>query len=136
MCKFDDVAVLKVLPAGKNAAQQDRGVHRRDLGVPYSFARIDIGEVKEESPMRRQLLPKKYQCRDHPQSRILVGNEAALFRNADCTQAEASGRDTCDHAGVVNADVAAIFNQSGLRIGLLPEEQETAAFQIVQKLIV
>ena len=65
-----------------------------------------------------------------------MGDVAALFRNADCGQAKPGGRDACDDAGVVDADIAAIFDQSGLRIGLLPEEEETAAFQIVQKLII
>jgi hypothetical protein len=59
-----------------------------------------------------------------------------VFRDTDCGQAKAGRRDACNHAGVVYADVTSIFNQSGLRIGLLPEEEETAAFKIVQKLII
>ena len=136
MCQFDDVAILKVLAAGEDAAEQYCGVDRRDFGVPDSFAGIDVGEVIEESAMRRQLPPKKYERRDDAQARVLVGDVAALFCDADCGQAKTGGGDACDHAGVVDAHVAAVFDQSGLRIGLLPEEEETAAFKIVQKLII
>jgi len=87
-------AVLKVLAAGEDAAEQNCGIDRRDLGVPDSFAGIDVGEVKEESAMRRQLPPKKDEGRDDAQARILVGEEAALLRDADCGQAEAGGGHT------------------------------------------
>src|SRR5580692_6456003 len=102
MGKFDDVAILKVLAAGKDAAKQDCGVDRRDLGVPDSLACIDVREVKEKSAMRRQLPPQKYQSSDNPQTRVLMRDKTALFRNADCAQAKAGRRDARDHAGVVD----------------------------------
>src|ERR1700744_5458029 len=136
MGKLDDVAIMKVLAAGKNPAEQDGCINRRDFRVPYSFARIDIGKVKKESAMRRQLLPKKIERRNHAQACVTMGDEAAVFCNADCRQPKASGGNACHDAIVPRNDIAAIFNQSGLRIGLLPEEEESFAFKFVQKLII
>ena len=65
-----------------------------------------------------------------------MGDEAALFCNADCSQSKTSGGNACHDTGVLSAYIAAIFNQSGLRIGLLPEEEESFAFKIVQKLLI
>ena len=104
--------------------KQDSGIDRRDFRVPDSFAGIDVGEVIEKSAMRRQLSPKKYERRDDAQPRVLVGDKAAFFCDADGRQAEAGRRDAGDDAGVVAADIAAVFDQAGLRIGLLPEIEE------------
>ena len=137
MCEFDDVAILKVLAAGKDAAEQDRGIDGRDFGVPDSFAGIDVGEVIEESAMRRQLPPKKYECRNDAQARVLVGDEAALFCNADCGQAKTGGRDACDYAGVLDARTlqrSLINPVCGLACS--QKKRKAAAFQIVKKLII
>src|SRR5258708_18532398 len=136
MSKSDDVAISKVLAAGKNAAEQDCGIDGRDFRVPYSFAGIDIGKVKEEAAMRWQLLPKTIECRNHAQACILMRDETALFCNADCSQSKTGGRNACHDTGVRCAHVAAIFNQPGLRIGLLPEEEKSLVFKIFQKLLI
>src|SRR5271170_2208378 len=136
MSKLDDVAILKVLTAGENAAEQDCSIDGRDFGVPHSFAGIDIGKVKEESAMRWQLLPKKIQCRKNADTCVLMGDEAALFCNADCSQSKTGGCNAGHDTGVLCAHVAAIFDQSGLRIGLLPEEEEGFVFKIVQELLI
>src|ERR1700722_2552355 len=136
MSKLDDVAILKVLTAGKNAAEQDCSIDGRDFRVPYSFAGVDIGKVKEESAMCRQLLPKKIESRNNAQAGVLTGDQAALFCNADCSQSKTSGRDACHDTGVFYSHVAAIFNQPGLRIGLLPEEEEGSMFKFIQKLLI
>src|ERR1700722_2616013 len=127
---------MKVLAAGKNAAEQDCSIDGRDFRVPYSFARIDIGKVKEESAMRGQLLPKKIECRKNAQTCVLMGDEAALFCDADCSQSKTSGGNAGHDTGVLYAYVAAIFDQSCLRIGLLPEEEEGFVFKIVQELLI
>src|ERR1700678_4251499 len=97
MGQLDDLAIIKVPSAGKDTAKQDCGIDGRDFGVPYPFARIDVGKVIEESAMRRQRLPKKCERRTHAQARVLVGDEAALFCNADCGQAKTGGRNASDY---------------------------------------
>ena len=126
----------KVLAAGKNAAKQDCGIDRRDFRVPHSFPGIDVGKVIEESAMRRQCSPKKRERRQHAQASVLVGDEAALLRDADRSQAKAGGGDAGHDPRVRRARVAAVFNQARLRTGLLPEEEEIAAFKIVQELLI
>ena len=69
MCQLDDVAIRKVLAAGQDAAEQDGGVDRGDFGIPDPFAGVDVGEVIEESAMRRQLPPKKYEGVDSADGR-------------------------------------------------------------------
>jgi len=51
--------------------------------------------------------------------------KSALFCNADCRQSKASGGTDCHDAIVPRNYIAAIFISSGLRIGLLPEEEES-----------
>src|ERR1700733_13102091 len=136
MRKLDNVAIMKVLTAHEDAAEQDSRTDRRECRVPYSFARIDIGKVKKESAMGWQLFPKKIERRNHAEARVTMGDESALFCNADCSQSKTGGGNACHDAIVPRNDIAAIFNQSGLRIGLLPEEEESLAFKIVQKLII
>src|SRR5258707_179121 len=135
MRQLDNVAILKVPAAGKDPAKQNGGVHRRDFRVPDSFPGIDVGKVVEESAMRRQRVPKKSEGRNHAQASVLVRDEGALFCNADRRQAKAGGCNACHHAGVGCAGVAAVFNQAGLRAGLLPEEEEVTVFKVVQELL-
>ncbi len=59
MCQLDNVAILKVLAAGKDAAKQNGGIDGRDFRVPDSFPGIDVGKVVEESAMRRQRVAKE-----------------------------------------------------------------------------
>src|ERR1022692_853245 len=109
MGKLLDRFVLKVLEAGKYAAQQQRCIDRRSFRVPYSFARVDICKVKKKASMSRQLVPQKVQRRSHPRARVVIGNESPHRSDADCRQAKADRRDTCNNRGVFGADVAAIF---------------------------
>jgi hypothetical protein len=131
-----DVAIVEVLPAGKDAAEQDGGVDGGDLGVPDAFAGADVGEVIEEAAMRGQFLPEEDEGCEHALASFLMRDETALFRDADGGETEAGGGDAGDHAGVDDAHVAAVFDQSGLGIGLLPEVEEVGALEVVEKLII
>ena len=72
MCKLIDVSVLKILPAGENAAQQDGRVHRRNLGFPYPFAGVDVRKMIEESAMRGYFVPQERERLHNPQTRLSV----------------------------------------------------------------
>ena len=89
MRQLDDVAILKILPAGKDAAKQDRGIDRRDFRVPDSLPRVDVGKVIVEPAMRGQRSLKKGERRNHAQTRVLMRNEAARLGDADRRQAKA-----------------------------------------------
>src|ERR1700733_5585265 len=136
MGQLDNVAIFKVLAAGEDAAKQNRRIDGRDLRVPQSFAGIDVGKVIEESAMRGQSSPKKGEGRQHAQASVLEGDKAALFCNADGGQAETGGGDAAHHTRVVDARVAAVLDQAGLRVGLLPEVEKTGMFQLVQELFI
>ena len=89
-----DRLVVKMLAAGENAAEQYRGIDRRNLRVPHPFAGVDVGKVKEESAMCGQLVPQKRQALDYPQARLGMADEAALLSDANGRQAETGGCDT------------------------------------------
>ncbi len=135
MRQLDDVAIVKVPAAREYSAQQNGRIDRRYFRVPDSLPGIDVGKVIVESAMRWQRSPKEGERCYHPQARVLVGNEPALFGNAYRRQAKAgrgnAGHDTC----IRGACVAAVFNQAGLRARLLPEEEEVAPFKVVQELL-
>ena len=128
--------VVKMLLAGEDAAEEDRGIDRRYLRVPHSFTGVDIGEVIEESAMSGQFVPQERQALDYALARLGVTYKAAHFPDTDGGEAEAGGRDTRNSACVFGADVAAIFGQSGWRAGLFPEEEEAAVLKIVQELLI
>src|SRR5580704_1797066 len=115
MGQLDNVVIVKVLAAGEDAAKQDRRIDGRDLRVPQSLAGIDVGKVIEEAAMRGQSSPKKGEGRQHAQASVLARDKAALFCNADGGQAKTGGSDAAHHPGVVDARVAAILDQAGLR---------------------
>src|ERR1700728_415971 len=125
MGQLDNVAIFKVLAAGEDAAKQDRRIDGRDLRVPQSFAGIDVGKVIEESAMRGQSSPKKGEGRQHTQTSVLLRDKAAFFRDADGGQSKACGGDAAHQTGVVSTRVAAVLDQAGLGIGLLPEVEKT-----------
>src|ERR1700733_11589563 len=122
MCQLNNVAIVEMPAAGEYSAKQDGRIDRRYFRVPDSLPGIDVGEVIVESAMRWQRSPKEGERCYHPQARVLVGDEPALFGNAYRSQAE-PGRGNAGHdTRISGACVAAVFNQAGLRAGLLPEK--------------
>jgi hypothetical protein len=46
------------------------------------------------------------------------------------------GRDAGRSTGVFDANIAAVFGQSGWRVGLFPEKKKTAMLEVIQELII
>jgi len=78
-----DLLVLKVLPAGEYAAQQDRGINRRNFGIVYSLPCIPIHEVVEETVLVRHLVEKETQRSLDTRNNAGAGHVAALVRDAE-----------------------------------------------------
>ena len=122
----------------EDAAEQNRGIYRRDFRVPQPLAGIDVGEVVEKSPMLGQSLPKKAQRVQHSGARFDGRNEAALLSYAQRGEPETGGRDAGDH-GVVGGrftGIAAVLDQAGLGVGLLPEVADVDSLEFIKKLII
>ena len=122
--------------AGKDAAEKDRGIDGRYLGVPHSFSGVDIGEVIEESAVRWQLVPEKRQALENALARLGMTYKAAHFSDTNGGKAEAGGRNTGSSACIFDANIAAIFDQSRGRIRLFPEEEEGGVLKIVEELVI
>ena len=128
--------MMEMFAAGEDAAEQNRGVDGRDLGIPHALAGVDVGEVIEKSAMIGKLLREEVESGDHAFDGIAAGNEAALVGDSDCGKAKAGGRDAGYNSLIVDADVATIFNEAGLVAGLFPKKEEAGIFDFVEKLIV
>jgi hypothetical protein len=72
-----------VLPAGEYAAQQDRGINRRNFGVVYSLPCIHMHEVVEETVLVRHLVEKETQRSLDTRNKAGAGHVAALVRDAE-----------------------------------------------------
>ena len=100
MREFIDVFVLKVLSAGQDSAEQNRRVNGRDLGVPHSLASVEVGKVKKESAVRRQLVPQVRQGLHNAQSRFSMADKAALITDADGRKSKTRRCNTGSETGV------------------------------------
>src|ERR1022692_202262 len=83
-----------------------------------------------------QLLPQKAQCGEDALAHRGGRQVAAFFRDAQGSQPEACGGDAGDAAAIVRAHVAAVAHETGLRAGLLPEEQVVGALDVIKEPIV
>ena len=86
--------------------------------------------------MGGELMPDERQALEHAQPRFGVADEATLFANADCGQAESRGRDARRSTGVLGSNVAAVLRQSGCWVGLFPEKQKAAMLNLIQKQLI
>ena len=86
--------------------------------------------------MRGQLVPQERQRFQDARARVFIADEAAHEADADGGEAKSAGGDAGRQAGIVGSDVAAVLDQAGFGIGLLPEEEEVGVFEVVQKLVV
>src|SRR3981081_1917359 len=128
--------MAEMLAAGKNSAQQNGRINRRNFRVPNPFAGVDIGEVVEKSTMLRQLFPQESQgCEDAFQC-CFGGDESALVTDAECGEANYGCGDAGHYSLVIYVQVAPVFHHPGFWVGLLPEVEEVSTLQIIQKLIV
>src|SRR5450631_164517 len=126
-----------MLAAGENSAHQDRGVDRGNLGIPQSFAGIDVRPVIKETSMVGQRSPQEAQGSERPVAGVIIGNESALLPDAQSGQPEAGCRDAADNLAVIGrTHVGAVTNQAGERIGLFPKKKKSGMFNLLEGLIV
>ena len=64
--------------------------------------------MKEESAMRRDLVPKKGERSDDALARLFVRNKASLFRDTDGGEAKTAGCNAGHRIGILDVDIAAI----------------------------
>lgn len=62
--------------------------------------------------------------------------KAPLVSDADCGQAKTGRRNARHSARSPGVNAAAVFDQSSLRVGLLPEIEEIAVFKLIQELLI
>ena len=130
MRKLFDLAVLEMLPAGEDAAKQNRSVDRRYFGVPNSLAGVDIREMIEKAAMVRQLIVQEPEsCKD---ARFGFGarNIPAHISYTERGQTKTSGRNAGDNGVIARGPtgVAAVFYQTSIGAGLLEEIAAGQAF--------
>jgi hypothetical protein len=126
-----------VLAAREHAAEQNRRVDGRNLGVPDSRTRVQIRPVVEEPPVGRHLRLEKAKSGDHALVGLAGGHELALFADADRGQAESRGRDACGGACVgCRTHVNSVSDESGNRVRLVPEVAERGQFNLIQQAFV
>ena len=81
--------------------------------------------------MRGQLVPQEGKGCDDSRASIRVGDEIPHLTYADRSEAKPDRCNAGNDACVLGSDVAAVFDQTGLRVSLLPEEKEASIFEIV-----
>src|SRR5215469_7004436 len=92
----------------------------------------------EEAAMMGKFVGQKFESGDHPLARIGPGNVAAVLGDGDGSEAK-SGRGDAGDDGVVDgglAGVAAVLDQTGYGIRLLPEETKIRSLDLIEQLIV
>jgi hypothetical protein len=131
-----NLLVAKVLPAGQYPAQQDGRIDGGDLRIPDALTGVLVREVEEKASMIRHGLPEKSQRGHRSIFCVRIRNVAALLSDTKRSQPKA-GRGDAGHNPFVRLPyVAAIFDQAGLRIALLPEVLEVRFLQVFQELVV
>ena len=131
-----DVLVLKMLPAGENAAKQDRGIDRRNLRVPHSFAGVDDWRSDRRSRGAWAACARETRESARPATRA----SAWLIKPRFSPMQIAVSPKPVDamlaaRLVILGADVAAILDQARLRICLLPEEEKVGLLQGVEELV-
>src|SRR5581483_5097736 len=137
VCEASDLGMrLKILAAGEDAAEENGGIDRRNLGFPHAFTGADIREMEEESPVGWQFAPQRAQSREHTGAGVSQADVSAFVPDAEGGQTEA-GRGNAGYRGVIRAgDLTAIFDESSLIARLLEEVKKICFLQFFEKSIV
>ena len=86
--------------------------------------------------MIRQFRPKTLErCQDSLLGRRMR-NKPALFADAQRGQTKACGGNASDNSSIIGMNVASIFHQAGLGIGLFPKILDVRLFHVIQELVV
>jgi hypothetical protein len=67
---------------------------------------------------------------------IGMAYKATPFRDADCRQSKTGGSNAGCNTGVFCANITAVFDQTSLRIALLPEKEKIGVLQLVEELLI
>lgn len=128
--------MFEVLPASQNPTEQNGRVHRRNLGLPQSFARADIGPVVVKTPLLRHFFPKKTQSRESAVACLGIRNVPTLFAYAKGREPKSGCGDASQDAGIGAANVTPVLDDACFGIALFPEELKNGVFQLLEKRIV
>ena len=101
-----------------------------------SLPATHIHKVIEEAILIRHLIEQETQRSPRAREDVAARHVAALVRDAQCGQTEASGRNARYGTRVVAGGEGAILHLSRRRAGLPPEVEEDCALDIIEKLVV
>jgi hypothetical protein len=88
--------------------------------------------VKKEAAVRWHFPLKESERRQYAIARIGIIAPTAFLADAKRREPKTGGRDARHHATVGSVDFDAVFDKAGVRMSLLPEEQESPFFDLIQ----
>ncbi len=131
-----DFRVVEMHPAGQHAAEQQRCVDRGDLRFERALARVHFHEMIEKAVLVRRALQQESQCVAHTLFEFAGLFPAVLVGNTKRRQPE-SRRGNAGHIALVGpVRLAAVLDQAGIRVRLLPKEKEIGSFDLLQEAVV
>ena len=136
-----DLGVAEVCPRGENTAEQDAGIDAGNLGIGRRLAGVDVVEVPEEAVAVRKLVEMEVERGADALDYSVVRQVAAVIGDAEGGKAEAGSGDAgkrvagTELAGGVVC-VGTVEDLTVGRIGLLPEEERSATFHVVEEGVV
>ena len=131
-----DFGMLEILAAGEDATKQNGSVHRRNFGLPQSFARADIGPVIIKAALLGHFFPEKTQSCESAIAGLGIRNISAFFADAKGGESESGCGDTAQDAGIGAANVTSVLDDACLGIALFPEELKNGVFQLLEKRVI
>ena len=95
-----------------------------------------VGKMIEKSAVVGKLFPKKTKRNQNALKHSGIGDEAALFSDAESCKTKARGGNAgCDPLIVVFVNITAILDHARIGASLLPEKKKTRLLHVVQQLI-
>lgn len=128
--------VGKVFAAGEHAAEQQPGIDGGDFALKGSFSSVEIHKVIEEAVLVVNAVGEEIECGAHTRDDRAAGNEASFIGNAQRGESKARCGDAGDVVVVEFTGRAAVFDEPGIGVGLLPEIQTAGLFVIVEQSLV
>lgn len=95
-----DLSILEILARGQHSAEQQRSIDRRDLGVPYTLARVGIHEVIEPALLLERVVREVVECIQHALPEPLAIHPASVRGDAERRQPKSGGGTRGDSARV------------------------------------
>src|SRR5579859_5894345 len=127
-----DFGIAEVGAAGENAADENGGVDRGNLGLKDALAVLQIEEMAEKAVSLRYARFDKTQSIEHALANTLLVLPAAVVGNTQGRQAETGGGDAGDVARIGASGLAAIFDEAAVGVGFLPEKLKAGTLHLVE----